>query len=303
MKKLLFVFYILVISINGYSQYNKFIDNNKVWVEFYNYQNLEDIRPGESTIFFVYFDGDTILNNTKYHKLFKQRFYIDTWYTNDTSNLIDSTLQSPVLYAILREDSINKKVYNKYEEIIYDFSLNVGDTLEAFGYNIVDSIVPISLNNSDLRNKFYFTNINESITNYYIEGIGGGNGLIEPFYYLGLSGYQSSGGIICYKENLIELYGTCDYPEFISSITNINLINSIKIYPNPVQSFVEIDLGKLYNQVSIKLYDSMGKLLLDRNYKSIQSCSIDMAGIPEGIFLMSFVLDQKNICSLPVIKK
>lgn len=312
MKRITILMTLVTMTISGFSQYSKLIDENKQWVESYYYQDLTDIRDGETTFFFTYFKGDTVIKDTTYHKLMKQRFYLETWYTNDASHFIDSTLKKAELYSYLREDTINRKVYMLYpfqtngvEELIYDFLLDVGDSLSTdAGTFFLDSIVDVELNNSTMRKRFCFTNPNEDLTGYYIEGIGGYNGILEPFYGIGLSGAQSSGNIICYSEDSIELYGSCDYPEYI--IANIrnqsDLQDIIRLYPNPANDRALIDLGSVNVAAKIKIHDIRGTILLEEKYLNTKYCDIELNSLNSGIYLITIVLDNQESVLLRMIK-
>jgi len=113
MKKLLIILTFIGIAINSFSQFVHFFPNSNAYF---------------SVSYFKYwFEGDTIINSYQYKKVFKQ-----------TGNPI-ANFDESVYYAALREDTIAERVYCIVEEdgierLLYDFSLNVGDTISISTY-------------------------------------------------------------------------------------------------------------------------------------------------------------------------
>ena len=143
-------------------------------------------------------------------------------------------MQAPKVIAFLREDSLTEQVFVinndssfPNEKLLFDFSLSVGDTLKnsftlTHGSGTIDSISQIILNNNDSNRLLYFDYtqypINDLVTNYMIEGVGGPGGLVNSFFYNGLSGVQEYYEIICYSKNGINLFGNCNYPSYTTEI-------------------------------------------------------------------------------------
>ena len=308
--KILSVFLLLIsLTITGFSQYSQFIDKNKLWVEEHSWEDVYDPRPPESSIYFVYFEGDTVINDTTYQKLYRQRFFLDTWYTNDASHLIDSTLKQAEEYAYLREDTINKKVYEysyDIDRLIYDFSMNIGDSISEFdGTFSLDSIVDITLDNGSVRKKYFFSDSDQYLTSYYIEGIGGENGILSPFRSIPLSGIDASNHIICYSEDSIELYGTCNQPDYVITKTSdlVDSQYSIKLYPNPSNNQALIDLGEVYETIKITILDIKGAALIEKTYNQEQFCDIKLHSLDRGIYLVNVEINKKSEISTTLIKQ
>ena len=305
MKRLSVFILLISLTITGFSQYSQFIDKNKLWVEEHSWEDVSDPRPPESSIYFVYFEGDTVIKDTTYQKLYRQRFFLDTWYTNDASHLIDSTLKQAEEYAYLREDTINKKVYEysyDIERLAYDFSMEIGDSIsEIDGTFFLDSIVDITLDNGSVRKKYCFSDFR----GYYIEGIGGVNGILSPFLEYPISGINSSNHIICYSEDSIELYGTCNQPDYIITKTS-DLVDSqyrIKLYPNPSNNQALIDLGGVYQTIKITILDIKGAALIEKTYNHEQFCSIKLHSLDRGIYFVNVEINKKSKISTTLIKQ
>ncbi|MCS7029399.1 MAG: T9SS type A sorting domain-containing protein [Bacteroidia bacterium] len=61
-------------------------------------------------------------------------------------------------------------------------------------------------------------------------------------------------------------------------------IPQIIAYPNPVQTYLNLDLTHLPQAQNLILYDFSGKVLLQESVQSVQSISIDIAHLPKGIY-------------------
>jgi len=127
---------------------------------------------------FVYtVDGDTLLNNLQYTKVYK---------LNDHPTIFD-TIRT--LHCFMRQDNVAKKIWfirhylgETTEKLGYDLSVNVGNTLylPGFNYGIVGNSIyvrlecgDVILNNGEIRQLYCFGGISHPIQ--YIEGITGYN--------------------------------------------------------------------------------------------------------------------------------
>jgi len=83
-----------------------------------------------------------------------------------------------------------------------------------------------------------------------------------------------------------------------------NVINSVAIYPNPVEDIVNVQIpGNLIvdNNCSIEIYNSTGKLLLKKKVTSTIN-SIDLSNSPSGIYIVKLLTNQE-IITKKIIKK
>lgn len=83
-----------------------------------------------------------------------------------------------------------------------------------------------------------------------------------------------------------------------------NAINSVAIYPNPVEDIVNVQIpGNLIvdNNCSIEIYNSTGKLLLKKKVTSTIN-SIDLSNSPSGIYIVKLLTNQE-IITKKIIKK
>ena len=305
------VFILLSMFIGSASaQYNSLIDENKHWIIKNVFTDLLLVPPPTVTYYFAYFNGDTIISSTTYKRLHHQQFYNSEWYSTG-NQVINDTLQQPNLVAFIREDTITKKVYqiaNNFtfpqEDLLLDYSLSVGDTLKnvftanfGYGNGEIDSITNLILANGDTCNvlhfDYQFIPVGSLEANFMIEGIGAPGGIYNPFYYLGLSGVQNETTIVCYSENGIDLFGSCSYPNYYTSVQDINNSTNINIHPNPTSRQLTITIKETVNNASVSIRNNLGQLILSERFdgKEVQ-LNLD---VPKGIYFLQLAINGEII--------
>ncbi len=78
---------------------------------------------------------------------------------------------------------------------------------------------------------------------------------------------------------------------------------NFKIYPNPVDDILKIK--SKYSKLNIQIYDTQGKLILNKIVENSKNFDIDMRGIIRGIYFMT-IKDGKNeniLLNYKIIKK
>jgi hypothetical protein len=266
MKNLLFII-LAILTLNSKGQtsvYHPMPDSSAVW-NFQRDVNCTSVFWFTNT-YSITISGDTIINSQTYHKLIKPFF---THFSNSTS----CTGGEGIGYqGAFREEIINKKVffvppYDSLETLLYDFNLQVGDTVKGYIEEIAvqkDTVVAIDsiLIGSDYRKRW---KINQDFNIFFIEGIGSTFGLIEQSL-AGLIGNFGSVGLICFQQNGQSLYpNTSSNCELITSSNSVDIItNRINIFPNPSAGSVTVDFGKL-NIKQVQLTDIFGNVLFKGN--------------------------------------
>jgi hypothetical protein len=170
--------------------------------------------------------------------------------------------------AYIRSDSVRSYCRknnncNDKEYLLYDFSMNIGDTTftsielwynsypsdtTAFVLNSVDTIV---LNGFD-RRVFHLlynspgtgTDINRPMD--WIEGIGS---TTHPFYSLAClqDGCETSWRLLCLDSSGVQLYhdstiNTCDTSYSTIEINELTSTNHLSIYPNPFDNILTVSI-------------------------------------------------------------
>jgi len=82
---------------------------------------------------------------------------------------------------------------------------------------------------------------------------------------------------------------------------NENSLSSLSLYPNPTTGNVFIDLGELKQDVKATLTNSIGQVVLTRNYVSTKSINFDI-DYPEGLYFLTLETDRE-VVSKKIIKQ
>jgi hypothetical protein len=261
--KNLFILFLLFISVQKtYAQYKPLPMQNAEW-----YQDGGIALLSCPTCTFVnykyYTDGDTLINAQTYVKIKK----VEVPSINDVSLF-------PAYTGAIRQDTLNKKIYvvltdSTTEHILYDFSLQVGDTINSvlhtltagcLGFNTetIYLIDTIQVNGYDHR-VFHYQGSCVGTDGSYIEGIGSEFGLLFP----NLKDIQES-HLNCLKINNQPYYpyasAMCTLPSDIS-VNNIELLLDFRVFPNPTSEILTISLPENSLATEAYLFDATGKEL------------------------------------------
>jgi Secretion system C-terminal sorting domain len=260
------------------------VKENKLWSNTEN--GTENGYPWRSN--YIKFQGDTLINNVAYKKILRCNDSLQTdWFVN----------------GYIREDTL-KKVFlfneqNQTDELIYDFGLEVGDSLTKTnwdGWNIyLGSIEYVTLENSavPIRQLNFYSDPDTSegywLATWY-EGIGSTAGILWGLNVIWLVGGEF--GLVCYFENDTLKYhhsgfSTCfpaGYRTDISDMKNDNINKEeIYIYPNPTNGDLYIDFSEPKNYSDISIFDIKGQLL--RQWEN--SNQIDISDFENGMYIIS----------------
>lgn len=234
-----------------------------------------------------YTDGDTLINSQTYVKIKK----LEVPSVNDVSLY-------PAYTGAIRQDTLNKKIYvvltdSTTEHILYDFSLQVGDTnnsvlhtlaSDCLGYNtetlyLIDTI---QVNGNDHR-VFHFQGSCTANGVNYIEGIGSDFGLLFPK----LMDMEES-HLNCLKINNQPYYpyenANCTLPNTIS-VNNLDLLLDIRIFPNPASESLSVSLPENSLKTDGRLFDQTGKEVLRFNLSRVDN-QLDVRELKSGIYIL-----------------
>ncbi len=177
--------------------------------------------------------------------------------------------------------------------LLYDFSLNVGDTLHSeyagMGTDlIVMDIELVELINGEERRKFHLSN-----DEYYIEGVGGSQGLLQPMI-MGLGFWSYT---LCLRENGESLFGESCTTGWLNS-DNPEFSDVIKMYPNPAFDEVHLKFDTRYTGQScqIRIISLDGKIIEYIEYRTEEiGISIDSSQLNAGIYLVAVEIDGLHL--------
>ena len=283
--------------------YVPFPTGNVNWNVFY--AGSCDESPPDTVLLRYTIHGDTIINGMQYSKLCLE--------SGDTAN--------PVIHSIggLREE--NKKIYytgqtilgisTDYEVLLYDFTVQVGDTIKhdqsGDFYSVVLDIDSVLIGDSyrkryKVDNHWFYQN-----PDYIIEGIGSvKNGLlghISPITTCGSHYWEH----ICFRENGVVKYLNPSYSEcfpsnLLNEVNNVDYEAKIKIYPNPFEDKINIENDIDKNDMTLKLIDVYGRTLIE---KKINESNVTLKlNLKPGLYNALFVdRDGKILMSKKLIKR
>lgn len=279
MKKLILISASFIFSVMAFCQdYYPLVQENNEW----NVLQVifEGGNPWDTTFFTQMYmiSGDTIINELAYKKVFKSEEEIPVNWEYEGS---------------IREE--DEKVwyishFNNEETLIYDFTLNVGDTM-VFQYQsvmVVDSITFHEIGGME-RKHVYFSYIDFSpYRELWIEGIGSNYGVLSS----GSGG--SVGGwtwLLCMSENGELVYMNPNFNSCFLISTDINEIKTFNfiIYPNPTYGLLIIENLNNTKINSIRLVDLFGQTI--KTFKNNQT-TLDLTRMTSGSYML--ILGTEN---------
>lgn len=277
------------------SIYHPFPDSNAVWNVNYSLYWCNLFDPFNEQYSYL-IDGDTTINSTTYHKIISP--FIEKTIPTCTSYVNRSGYK-----GCIRQDTTLKQVYlipgsNNVEEILYDFSLQVGDTLNGYLFQSCPAIVVISIDSILIDNSFrkrwwVMPTFLESDSSSIIEGIGFSIGLFE-YSCIFIDGPTTL--LTCFRQNGNTLYPnfstTCD---IITTNSNIPELNStFSFYPNPFHSTATFNSNTL--KAKLKIYNTFGKIERIETIIS-HSITINRNGLSDGIYFYQLVNENGLIAN------
>ena len=284
-------------------QYIPFVEEGKFWI-YLNYANPDLPNPYSGHA--ITFLGDTTINSKAYKKVIKLNLKgghdcppadMPCWdfdYPYQT--------ESRYLDGFIREDVLEKKIYmlknsnTGEEELLFDFSLNVGDTLNEAVYEsilasytnlypggIVDSIKAIDVYGK-LRNSIFTYGFNKVVGLPYETEIAIAEGL-------GFVDY----GVFYEVQSLFADYceGAFDQCDLILSNEFITVKQEVKVYPNPSNGVFQIETKEDVKE--LRVYSIQGQLKTKAQFTN----EIDLSDFESGIYLLEIITENDEI----IIKK
>lgn len=279
MKNLLLSLTIVLSLSSVIAQNFNFPDSNAIW-------SVYDQK------YFV--DGDSIVNAYEYKKYY---------FSND------SIVTTGSFFALLREDTLTRKVYaissgSTQENLLYDFSLEVNDTAIVYPLSfpihsgpvsiLVESIDSILIaGNYHSRMKIIGVDFPYGMEEYWIEGIGSTMGIFNS----GITGFFVSDitfpTLLCFEKDGVILYSNPDFTDcyeiYPVGIAEMDLVDRSNIYPNPTNTtcIVESEKEILYYQ----LLSATGKNIRNGQVGS-KSFTLDISDLPPGMYLILLKTDK-----------
>jgi len=221
-------------------------------------------------------NGDTVINNIEYHKV----------YSSDTS--VDAIREDDNKQIFFFPNSIdindNHFPNNTEEHLLYTFNnLEIGMDIEINGMNIHIQSIDSILLNDHYRKRYLIYGVMMD-TEYWIEGIGSDKAFFSAYSF---GEFENSLYTLCYNDT--ETYyinspngqDSCHYQTPVG-VDNINFAKS-SFYPNPIKHNLNI---KTPNYPSyLYLYNVSGQLVLQKEIKQ-ENTSINFRPYPNGVYFI-----------------
>lgn len=294
---------LVFISSNCFCQdsYFPIIDENKYWI----HQAKRMDQDGPCTLLSRYmlsFSGDTLVNNISYSKL----------YSHKITGYAPYRFNEKTLYALVREDTILRQVFSiniqnrnfcsDSENLVFDFSLTVGDTLNECAFNAIayysgDGVERGSINEISIESIF---DKNRKVFNTF--GVISTCGLPFDIDYKIIEGIGwERHGIFHDQSNFDDLIyyceGSLEECDIISSLTEVKEVDLI-VSPNPTSSNFTISTNEKIKKVAIYNMDSKGEEL-----KSINGHEFNLSKLRPGLYIIQIQLLNGGQVFSKVIKR
>ena len=248
-----------------------------------------------------YVDGTIVHNGNVFYKIYETgEFYQEV--INPPSPCDETYYYTAEYRGALRTENGKTYQLNENEEnLLMDFTLNVGDTLlSCISPGLVIGSIDSVLVGAEYRKRFNFTN--GDICNWMIEGIGHEAGLFEPMSLI----LEFASEFHCYGENNIPLFGDMDCILNVG-LEDYSVLNyNVSIYPNPTSGKLIIDASELTNTIkSYFLTDIYGKIALEKNANLVNDnvFEIDLSKYCSGIYFLRLNTENQGNIFRKIIKK
>jgi len=206
--------------------------------------------------FKYYISGTIMINSRQYYKVNKSGY----WYVNNPNypNYYDG------YYAPLREGN-NKWFTTDYDDedvLLYDYTLNVGDTIDSYANGMGEIITIVSIDtiliDGEAKKRFHLSC--DFGAKYIIEDIGAYTGLFEP-----LTWFENVSDFYCYAVDFVPIWINPDYSPYCDlsvSIMEVNQTENLSSHPNPftTSTTIKYELKEISN-IQFTIYNVIGEVV------------------------------------------
>lgn len=219
---------------------------------------------------------------------------------NDPFPTQDSGAVIPTVY--LREDVAAQKVYKRVDGVdtlLYDFSLENGDTVSQYGFTFTATVDQIAVNDG-VRKRITLRSVelyhDEQLKQIWIEGVGT---TAHPFYpERNMYTVASSGGgyqirTRCSFQNGEHVFGNanCAPSSALSTTTETTLGSRITFTPNPVVTQLTISSQLELQNATLRLYNAQGQLVRETAYLNGKSLVVNRDNLIAGLYVAQLFKD------------
>ena len=228
-------------------------------------------------------------------------------YTNPFAGY-DSNVED-IATVYVRENTTERKVYKLVEGIdtlLYDFSMETGDTITQYGYTWTATVDEVSTN-AGMRKRITLLapyNSHRNVKQIWIEGIGTNK---HPFYPThNMYSFMSAGGGImvstaCVYQNGDHTFGEEDCSAMLSTTSEIYTNPNIDFSPNPVTSELTFNSERPLQNASFRLYNIQGQLVREMDNLDGRQFTVKRDQLSSGLYLVELSEDGKLVKTAKII--
>lgn len=299
MKKVIFLYIVIVFAFKTLKAQTNFAPINSVW----HSESIPDMDIEGMNYYKYETQKDTIYFGQNCRKIVgKTVRYSPSKYT---------TVSLSPEYFYTNGDTVfyYNHHYNRFFPI-YNFNVKKGDSLvlhipypwtgitDTTFTTYIDSVTLLNIDGQNLR-KVYTSKPKPTKFRYfylddYLERIGS----LEAVGMIGFSffdGFGNSGGLRCYADDSLALSfksGGMSFCEYLLplKVNNVNGIGKFSISPNPVATAINFQLPNTSSIEHLSLNNMQGQVL--QSWVTAPSDnSIDVSNIPNGIYFVNITID------------
>lgn len=281
------------------SVYHSFPDSSFWRVDASDMDNL----CGGGYCYHYYIAGDTIINSNTYRQIYRSKIVelgnpCGTWHWFLDTGYVGA----------LRDDSIANKVFFVLptltsDTLLYDYNLNVGDTVKGYlaaecANIVISSKDSININGLFHKRWFFDTFCSSSFTgNFIIEGVGTEYGLIEPIP----DWFQKNSAFVCLHDSAGTIFTNTNWNPYMSCqlITSINnpheSIERISFFPNPFSQQTTLQSNKALNNATLNIYNSFGQQVKTIIHISANAITLYSDNLTNGLYFIRLTQDNKVV--------
>lgn len=256
----------------------------------------------ETHDFVYYLNGDSIVEGIQYHKLYSrgELSYYD-YYDPGVPHTCSGFELYHTLSGLIRQDErkiLKHTGVNYPDEVIYDFNMEVGDTIPYSGHITIDNIDTIQFA-GESRLRFW---LNGAQSQHLIEGVGHDLGFFVPIQ----SGYFDCGfEFACFKQ----FDDTLLFPsqtiscDFSVDITEIKPLIS-RLYPNPFTDQLNLEMAQRSDIDRITALDLNGRQVeLSHKRLGDMTYQIETSRLLTGVYLLKLTMKNGDPLTMKIQKK
>lgn len=298
------LFLSLFVTATSSAQINDYFLNNPIWKD----NTICGVLAPciENNTFNYYISGDTIINNLQYKIIYRKGTIIRSWQSpnpnpgciNGTFNYVD-TVPSFFLRSAGKQMYIYSPSQFNPEQLLYDFNLQVGDSLPLTAFNVAPDVTVTAIDSfytaTGYRKRFHLDQTN-TWCQYLLEGVGTDRGLIAPLQVPFECGYSQ----VCYGQQDTGYYPqlgpNCDIPLSVQQPAAEKL--SLPVYPNPATDELQLGIA-LTEQKYWQVRDICGAIVLQGS----PATAIRISELAPGYYFAEVGTGSKMVLRAPFIKQ